>query len=183
MKTCGVLAALVASLLCGCTKTVEYEEEVAMGDPPRIQTVQRREVLELVLHQFSPRWSFKRSELFLFGRREPDWSDQLWPLYLEESDDGKSYLLVAAINSSIACVSRGRPASKYVAVNITPSGASEIPIPARLNGKPSNLLLRFERIPNGVKRISIAEKDRLNNLYGGPSDDDKRLLLSKTFGC
>lgn len=168
--------------LCGCTKSIEYEEEVLLGDPPKIEVIKRREILELLIDQLSPKWTFRRSELFLFGKNKPVWSDHLRPLYLEKLPDEEGYLLVAGINSSIECYERGRPNSYYVTIKITKDKATEIPTPHYLQGKQTNLVLTVDRLPDAPRRISIAEKDKLNRL-GMFSERERKLLLSAKFGC
>lgn len=178
-----LLAAVAACVLGGCTKTIEYEEEVALGDPPKNEVIKRREVLELVIDQLTPKWVFRRSELFLFEKPDPVWSDQLWPLYIEKSPDGQSYLLVAGIENSSVCVARGRPTSYYVTIEITRDKAIEIPTPERLEGKTTNLLLRFSRLPEGTRIVTMNEKERLNRMHGGVSERAQKILLSSNYGC
>lgn len=175
-------AILAIVYLSGCTKNIEYEEEVALGDPSKVEVIKRREVFELLIHQLSPQWRLRRSELFLFGKDEPVWSDHLRPLYLEKLPDGAGYLLVAGINSSIECYERGRPNSYYVTINIAKDKTTEIPTPQYLDGKLTNLVLTVDRLPDEFRKISIAEKDKLNRI-GIFSERERKLLLSSKFGC
>lgn len=162
---------------------VEFEEEVMLGDPPRVEVIKRRIVKVLTNYQFDIRHRFARSELYLYGKREPVWSDALWPLYLEKLPNDEGYLLVAGIESGLECYRRGRPTSYYVTIKITPTETVEIPTPARLEGKSSNLLFRWGNIPDGRKHISLVEKEHLNNLYYKLYPRQKNLLLSSKFGC
>ncbi|MBI3524737.1 MAG: hypothetical protein HY066_09535 [Betaproteobacteria bacterium] len=181
-RTIATLAMLAVLCLSGCTKVIEYEEEVILGNPPKIEVIKRREVLELLIDQLSPKWTFRKSELFLFGKNKPAWSDHLRPLYLEKLSDRNSYLLVAAINSSTECYKRGRPKSYYVAVIISPNGATETPLPQRLEGKASNLLWSTERLPKQLQKVLVAEKEKYTPI-GGLSEREHNLLLSSKFGC
>jgi len=169
--------------LTGCSKEVDYREEVALENPSNIEVISRRDVFERGYGAHGSGWWRIRSELFLFGKRNPIWSENLRPLYLERLPDNQGYLLVAGIDSTTVCYQRNRPDSFYATFHITPDGAKEVPTPARLEGVSTNLLLSAEnRQPANSQVFTLSEKAELTRL-GGYSDRMRKLLLTSKFGC
>lgn len=184
-----IFIAVLGGLYCWINheEYVEYAEEVMLGDPPTLEVIRRREVLALRVNQLKPRWSYIRSEVFLFGQKQPVWSGRLRPLYLEKLPNDEGYLMVAGVDNGWECSERKSIGldSYYVTIKINPAeGVTEVATPARLEGKPSNLLFRWGNIPNGMERVSVAEKTRLNGLYYKPEPYRANILLAtKQIGC
>ena len=170
--------------LAGCSKEIDVFEEVELDNPKKIEIIKRRELYERVIHQLSPRWWKTRSEIFLFDKSNPDWSDNLRPLYLERLPENQGYLLVTGIESSTVCFQRGRPSSYYITFHLTHNGAKEIPTPSRLEGVPTNLLLSgvLYRKPANGRVFTLPEKTELTRL-GGYAERERKLLLTSKFGC
>lgn len=169
--------------ILGCSKELAYMEEVAFENPQRIEMIQRRDVFERGSGAHGSGWWRKRSELFLFNKRNPIWSENLRPLYLERLSENQGYLLVAGIDNTDVCYQRNRPNSFYVAFQITPNGAIEVPTPDRLEGVSTNLLLGVEnKEPANGRFFTLAEKSELARI-GGYSDRMRKLLLTSKFGC
>ncbi|MBK6631944.1 MAG: hypothetical protein IPG33_13510 [Betaproteobacteria bacterium] len=177
---------LILSLACGlvgCSKEVDYREEVALENPSRIEVISRRDVFERGYGAHGSGWWRNRSELFLFGKRSPVWSDNLRPLYLERLPDNQGYLLVTGIDNTDVCLQRNRPTSFYVTFHISPVSAKEVTTPARLEGVSTNLLLSVEnKRPANSEVFTLSEKAELTRL-GGYSERMRKLLLTSKYGC
>lgn len=178
------LILLFSIVLTGCTKKIDFQEEAILDGSGKVEIVKRRYVYEYVFHQYRFIWAQKRSEIFLFDKSRPVWSEDLQPLYLERLPDNQGYLLVAGIESTVVCVQRGRPQSYYVAFHLSQEGGREIPVPQRLDGMPTNLLLPdvLRMKPANGEVFTLPEKEKLARLYGYP-EQMRKMVLSSRYGC
>lgn len=178
------LILLFSVALTGCTKKIDFQEEAILDGSGKVEIVKRRYAYEYVFHQYRFIWAQKRSEIFLFDKLRPAWSADLKPLYLERLPANEGYLLVAGIESAIVCVQRGRPKSYYVAFHLTQDGGREIPVPQRLDGIPTNLLLPgvLGLKPANGEVFTLPEKEKLARLYGYP-EQMRKMVLSSRYGC
>lgn len=178
------LILLFSIVLTGCTKTIDFQEEVVLDGSGKVEILKRRYAYEYVFHQYRFIWAQKRSEIFLFDKSRPVWSADLKPLYLERLPDNQGYLLVAGIDNPVVCIQRDHPSSYYVAFHLTKDGTQEIPFPKRLDGTATNLLLPgvLGLKPANGEVFTLPEKEKLARLYGSP-ERMRRIILSSKYGC
>ncbi len=178
------LILLISIVLTGCTKKIDFQEEAILDGSGKVEIVKRRYAYEYVFHQYRFIWAQKRSEMFLFDKSRPVWSEDLKPLYLERLPANEGYLLVAGIDNPVVCIQRNHPSTYYVAFHITKEGTQEIPLPKRLDGTATNLLLPgvLGLKPANGEVFTLLEKEKLARLYGSP-ERTRKIIISSKYGC
>jgi hypothetical protein len=137
-----MLAGLMLALT-GCTKTVEWTEQVRLSDGStvRVHSSSKNEVTTEIGGPSSAFPVEVKLRLLEQSPPAPQWVDQLEPILLERDPQTREFVLIATSVDERVWSKRGKPAMPYWQFRLTANGWREEVLSDFVFGKRTNLLL------------------------------------------